>query len=208
MLELSVVQITPNLAERADAASNRQHILQIARGLFASKGVAAVNMASIAHFAQVGKGTLYRRFAHKGELCLALLDANLQAFQNLSLATLQLMHQQNASYRHQLEWFLQSTVSYTLANEDYFCEIQRSPLGESGHFAMPHFWLYQTVRGLFCAAQRAGELPAGLDANFWANALLAPLSAQNLRVLRKQFGYTQTQIQAALISLLPGHTQP
>lgn len=60
-------------AERRDAAEHRQRILAAARELFAEHGVEAVQMQQIARAAGVGQGTLYRRYANKGDLCMDLL---------------------------------------------------------------------------------------------------------------------------------------
>ncbi|MGP0049468.1 MAG: TetR/AcrR family transcriptional regulator, partial [Solirubrobacteraceae bacterium] len=68
--------------ERADAARNRQRILEAAERLFARDGVACTSMDAIAAEARVGKGTLFRRFGDRASLALALLEASERAFQD------------------------------------------------------------------------------------------------------------------------------
>jgi AcrR family transcriptional regulator len=68
--------------ERADAARNRQRIIVAAGRLFARDGVACTSMDAIAAEAQVGKGTLFRRFGDRASLALALLDSSERAFQD------------------------------------------------------------------------------------------------------------------------------
>ncbi|MEK0312457.1 TetR/AcrR family transcriptional regulator [Cohnella sp. 56] len=60
--------------KRSDAAENCRLILQAAKRLFAEKSVQAVSMHQIAQTAGVGQGTLYRCYAHKGELCAAIAE--------------------------------------------------------------------------------------------------------------------------------------
>ncbi len=60
-------------SERRDAAENRQRILNAAIKLFEQNGVEQVSMNQIASEAQVGPGTLYRRYKSKSELCLDLI---------------------------------------------------------------------------------------------------------------------------------------
>jgi AcrR family transcriptional regulator len=62
--------------ERRDAAENRQRILNAALRLFEQNGVEQVSMNQIATEAQIGPGTLYRRYKNKGELCLDLIKDN------------------------------------------------------------------------------------------------------------------------------------
>ena len=83
---------------RADAQENRARILTAAEELFQAQGVNNVNMVDIARKAGVGQGTLYRRFANKGELCLALLDTQMQEFQERTLAQLTAMRMDNKAY--------------------------------------------------------------------------------------------------------------
>ena len=66
--------------ERRDAAEHRQRILNVAQRLFAEHGVDAVSMHQIARAAGIGQGTLYRRYAHKGELCMDLLHERYERF--------------------------------------------------------------------------------------------------------------------------------
>jgi AcrR family transcriptional regulator len=72
--------------ERADAARNRQKILEAARMLFAERGVERVSMDDVARAACVGTGTLYRRFGDRAGLALALLDDHTRSFQDALIA--------------------------------------------------------------------------------------------------------------------------
>ncbi|MGO1049970.1 TetR/AcrR family transcriptional regulator [Crossiella sp. CA198] len=62
------------MAERADAARNRQAILAAAERLIIERGPDAVTMDEIALAAGVGKGTLFRRFGDRRGLIHELLD--------------------------------------------------------------------------------------------------------------------------------------
>ena len=68
--------------ERADAARNRERILKVAGELVACRGIDHVSMQEIAREAQVGAGTVYRRFGDRAGLALALLQAEEAAFQD------------------------------------------------------------------------------------------------------------------------------
>ncbi|MEU8609698.1 helix-turn-helix domain-containing protein [Actinoplanes sp. NPDC048791] len=60
--------------ERADAARNRQRVLDAAARLFAAGDPRTVTMEDIAREAGVGKATLYRRYPDQGAVAAALLD--------------------------------------------------------------------------------------------------------------------------------------
>jgi len=79
--QLPVLAGDPAPAERADAARNRQKILEAAEALIASRGVDHVSMDDVARAASVGKGTLYRRFGDRAGLARALLDEREGHFQ-------------------------------------------------------------------------------------------------------------------------------
>src|SRR3954462_3976914 len=59
--------------ERADAARNRQKVLEAAACLFAREGADRVSMEAIAAHAGVGKGTLFRRFGDRASLARAVI---------------------------------------------------------------------------------------------------------------------------------------
>jgi AcrR family transcriptional regulator len=58
---------------RKDAERNKQRVLTAARELFAVKGMEAT-LNDVAHYAGVGVGTVYRRFATKEELVDAIFE--------------------------------------------------------------------------------------------------------------------------------------
>ncbi len=78
-LPLAAPELRP---ERADAALNRQRIMCAAARLFKDRGVDRVTMHDVAREAEVGVGTLYRRFGDRSGLALALLDEAERAFQD------------------------------------------------------------------------------------------------------------------------------
>jgi AcrR family transcriptional regulator len=68
--------------ERADAARNRERVLDAARELFAQRGVENVTMDDVARHAGVAKGTVFHRFGDRSGLALALLDEQERAIQD------------------------------------------------------------------------------------------------------------------------------
>ncbi len=192
-------------SERMDAAANRARILATAERLFAERGVDQVNMADIAEEAEVGKGTLYRRFANKAELCLALMDTQLRAFQDQTLAQLRWQMLAGRPYLEQLREFLGELVLFVDRHIPLLCEVQRAGLLETNQAnSRPHFWQYMTVRGLLNAAVQARELPPNLDTAYLADALLAPLMADIFRFQRERRGFPAERISAGLQSLVEG----
>ncbi|MGI5254838.1 TetR/AcrR family transcriptional regulator [Actinacidiphila glaucinigra] len=72
--------------ERADAARNRQRILDAATQLLSEHGPEAVTMNSVAQVAGIGVGTVYRRFGDLTQLLLALVDHRERQFQQTFLS--------------------------------------------------------------------------------------------------------------------------
>lgn len=66
---------------RADAARNAARILEVAARLVQECGVGAVTMDAVAEAAQVGKGTIFRRFESRAGLMAALMNHAEMRFQ-------------------------------------------------------------------------------------------------------------------------------
>ncbi|MEU7423026.1 MULTISPECIES: helix-turn-helix domain-containing protein [unclassified Streptomyces] len=79
LLEVGAAGDEPCL--RADAARNRARLLEAAARLIAEHGVAGVTMEAVAAAAQVGKGTVFRRFGDRTGLLMALLDHSARRLQ-------------------------------------------------------------------------------------------------------------------------------
>src|SRR3954451_20763186 len=161
--------------ERSDAARNRRVILDAARTLFGERGVTCVTMEEIARASGVGKGTLYRRFPHKGFLCQALLD---EPTRRLQEHTLEILRGSETSALEKLEAFLDSLVAFTAENLDLLYGGHEPLCGADRleRFSHPAYdWRRSTVLGLLRTAAGEGDVEGGLDLEFLASALLAPL---------------------------------
>lgn len=72
--------------ERADAARNRAHLIEVARRMVAEHGAENVTMDGLAEAAGLGKGTVFRRFGTRAGIFLALLDEEETEFQQRILS--------------------------------------------------------------------------------------------------------------------------
>lgn len=81
-MNLPVVPLGRPHPERADAARNREHLLEAARDLIAEQGAEKVTMDGLAERACLGKGTVFRRFGTRAGIFRALLDADEVLFQD------------------------------------------------------------------------------------------------------------------------------
>jgi AcrR family transcriptional regulator len=94
-------------ALRKDAERNRQRVLDAARELFAEKGLEAT-LNDVAHHANVGVGTVYRRFATKEELLEAIFVDGMDQLTALAEIALQ----QEDSWQG-FAWYVESMCEIT-----------------------------------------------------------------------------------------------
>ena len=190
-------------AERSDAARNRRVILRTARRLFDERGVTCVTMEEIARASGVGKGTLYRRFPHKGFLCQALLDEPTRHFQE---QTLEILREPGTSAVEKLDAFLDRLVAFTAENLDLLYGGNEPLCGADRleRFSHPAYdWRRSTVLGLMRAAVYEGDVDDGLDLEYLATALLAPLDVDLFYYQHRVLGLPTERISGGVRDLLP-----
>ncbi len=205
-IALTMSGATPK-RERRDAVKNRERILKTAVSLFAQHGVRQVSMADIAKAAGVGKGTLYRRFANKGELCLALMDTQMRDFQNDTFLLMQQSAADGVPPLEQLCGFIDSLVHFTEAHSPLLCEVQRAGMLEGlsdERIQLPHFWQHMTIASLLKTAVFNNQLSPIIDIDYTADALLSPLKADIFRFQRTVRDFPLERISAGLQLFITG----
>lgn len=95
---------------RKDAERNRLRILEAAREVFAERGLTA-SLDDIAHHAEVGVGTVYRRFPDKEALIDALFEQRMEDFGRITEQALE--HEDGWDG---FVWFLEQAVGMQAAD--------------------------------------------------------------------------------------------
>lgn len=189
--------------ERRDAAEHRQRILDVAQHLFGEQGVDAVSMHQIALAAGIGQGTLYRRYRHKGELCMDLMRERHERFVEEIAALLDASGTATA-----LELLNSVLVKMVALLEDQVTflgpiggtmtrDAQCNESDSSRHFSFQqspwYLWLHELLAGLLTEAVQHKEL-ASLDVPFTVDTMLAVLNPPFYRFQRLERGFSQERI--------------
>jgi TetR/AcrR family fatty acid metabolism transcriptional regulator len=133
-----------------------ERMLDAASSLFAQRRYHEVRMEDIAQHARVGKGTLYRYFADKEDLFLAIIDrAGRQLMEQVTVAVAQA-----GSIPAQLEAFACTAIEYFNAHPNLFDLIQRSEvtLGSSTPWHQVRRQIHEMVRRIFEQGRKSGVL--------------------------------------------------
>jgi AcrR family transcriptional regulator len=149
----------PPLRRRADAARNRELILDVARvELTAADDINAVTMRSIAQKAGVGQGTLYRHFPTWEDLVLAVYHADVERLV-AAAAELTAAHPPREAMRR----WLAELAAYGRVKRG----VSRVVLAAATRQAISKRWrpvVLEAVQSLLEAGASAGELRSDLDA--------------------------------------------
>ena len=190
--------------ERRDAVLHRQQVLAAAAQLFGERGVEAVTMDEIAQAASVGKGTLYRRYADKGQLVLALMDACVQRLQDQVAAELEASR--GASALAQLEAVLARMVDWVEEHVTWLGVLSDQAAGPrrgAVHCGRLYGWMHGVVLELLERAVATGEAAID-DCVYTADAILALLDIDLYVFQRRERGYSPPQILAGMCRLVRG----
>ncbi len=182
---------TPPPKERADAARNRAAILDAAASLFAEQGVDAVSMDQVAAAANVGKGTLFRRFGDKAGLAAALLDARERVLQEGILHGPPPLGP-GAPPSERLLAFADAYVDYVLKHLPLVRMSETAAPGARYRIGAYRFW-HRHVAIL---------LDGTPDPEHAAHALLAPLAAEHVTALLPELG--EARLRAGIARLWRG----
>lgn len=144
---------TESSPTRADAIRNRSLLLETARRVFEEQGVDSVSMTRLAEEAGVGKGTLYRHFNNKAEVCYALLDNEQRDLQNRAFERLR---EVNDPYDN-MRWFLGQVVDFVVRNIEMLAGGLESLNMPSLDFPAHHWWR-MTMRGLLQRMDVSGDI--------------------------------------------------
>ncbi|MEU7749147.1 helix-turn-helix domain-containing protein [Nonomuraea sp. NPDC049158] len=175
--------------ERADAARNRQKIIEVAAKMVADGCVGRLSLDEVAREACVGVGTVYRRFGDRAGLVLALIDDRERRFQEDFLRGPPPVGP-GAPPAERIRAFLHALIDRVVEQVDLFLLLGPPTAKLSGAYRAHHTHL----AGLLAQVRPQG-------ANFLADALLAPINAHLLQYQRDERGMSIEEIKAGFDAL-------
>ncbi|GAA1736622.1 TetR/AcrR family transcriptional regulator [Nonomuraea bangladeshensis] len=177
--------------ERADAARNRQKIIDATARIIAERGAAGLSLDEVAKMAGVGVGTVYRRFGDRSGLVFALMDERERRFQTEFFSGPPPLGP-GAPAEERIAAFLDALVDRVLAQQELFLLLEKG--GKpwyGGPYRVHHIHLATLV----------GQARPDADAAYLADALLAPVNAGLIAYQREERGMSVGQIKAGLAAL-------
>lgn len=179
---------------RADARRNHDRVLAATQRLLAADGIGGLAMAEVAEAAGVGVGTVYRRFGDRAGLLLAVMnhrEAELQARIRVGEPPLG----PGAPPVDRAVAFLHAYADILEDFGEVMAVAEAKMSGPRRFRTGPYQAHWTHLRDLVEATG------AGLDANYLADALLAPLAAAIFVQQRRGDGYELDRLKAGLTTL-------
>ena len=169
---LTIVDQPGIQTERRDAAENRTRILETARTLLKERPIHAICMDELARAANVGKGTLYRRFEDRASLCRALLHEDAMKLQEDVLAGLGLPL--STPWIERAETFVCRLFDFVYTNAALLSEALAYDRGPDRFQHPAHTWKRDSLALYLAKAVQAKEIPP-LEPELTAEFVLSSL---------------------------------
>lgn len=179
--------------ERADAARNRRKILDAAARLVAAEGAAGLSLDLVAKAADVGVGTVYRRFGDRAGLVFALLEDRERRFREKLDGPPPLGPGAPPGLR--VRAFLHALVDLVEEQRELLLLAEASSPG--ARYGSPPYAAQHTH-----LAALLEEAAPGLDAAYLADALLAPFTPSLISYQLCERRFDTTRIKAGLDDLV------
>ncbi len=185
--------------QRTAASRNQQAILGAAAQLVRERGVENVDVRQIASTAGVGVGTVYRRFGDKATVLATLIGEQERTLQDALLRGPPPLGP-GAPALERLQAFLRALGELTEDNLELLHASESSAPGARYRIGAYRAWHQHTTILL-------RDIDPRLDAEWWADLLLAPLDAALYRHQRAERGLTAERIAENLLDAARRLTQ-
>lgn len=181
--------------ERKDAMEHRQLILLTAKALFNEHGVHPVSMHQIAKTAGIGQATLYRRYAHKGDLCLDIL----QDYANQLMNKIDFFLQENkqASPEQRLLGIVDHFIETIEEKFDLIIAMEGSMNCEDNRgnfFYSPMYKFFRDKMSELIVDIASANPQFPIHADITAHAIICSMSPIGYFHIKKEKGYTKEQM--------------
>jgi len=183
------------LSRRKSTEDLRSEILRTAQSLFNEFGVEAVSMHQIAKAVGIGQGTLYRRYANKGDLCMSLMRDKFDRFARE--VEDYLAEHADVPVLERLASLVKRLIAFTSRDMEWVRTMIScgKPDESVGRFfdSPPFRFILDTIRKLLAEAQGQGKL-IPLDAEFASCVLASSSLAPETIFYLRESGYSPDEI--------------
>jgi AcrR family transcriptional regulator len=184
----------------ADSGRTKQElsaaILQTAHHLFNVHGVECVSMHQIAKSAGIGQGTLYRRYANKGDLCMDVMKDSFERFSEDIEQQLKAMGDRTVQDR--LYNVVCNVIQFLETKSRFLGVMHASQLNDvqkTDFFESPP---YHFIHGAICSLLKEAaehELAYSIDPSYVAHSYISVMSPHTHMHLRTRCGYSLAEVQ-------------
>jgi AcrR family transcriptional regulator len=183
--------------ERKDSIEHRRLILQTAQALFNEHGVRPVSMHQIAKTAGIGQATLYRRYAHKGDLCSDMLKDYGHELMKQVTSYLQENYQANAAEK--LDGIVNIWIDAIEEKSDLIIAMEAKMTCDDNRgnfFHSPMYGFFRNKMSELLAEIIVSPMDqqASADPDLAAHAIICSMSPAGYFHLKQEKGYTTEQM--------------